>query len=151
MNEILEQINYWLQQAWVYIPAILSVITAFGLPSLIQISKIFSSAKLYLGQVSKLLKKVNESVVMLNRLISYMHEQIDEEITYLENLKKCTYNKKQIAVIDDRLNKLEEQKAATLKLFINEIKKEEISKETIIKENKEAKKVKVRVKIKDNK
>lgn len=151
MNEFLDQVNYYLQQAWVYLPMILSFITAFGLPTLVQLAKIFSSAKLYLGQVSKILKKVNESVILLKKMAKFMQESIDKEIAYLENLQKCTYNKKQQKLIEQRLLVLKDKKINALSFVIDEIKKEEVSKETIKRENKEAKKIKVRVKIKDEK
>mgnify|MGYP003338409747 CR=1 FL=1 len=59
MEQFIEKLNWLCQQAWIYIPAILSFISAIGLPSLVQIAKIFSSAKLYLTQVTKLKDKIN--------------------------------------------------------------------------------------------
>lgn len=113
MNNFLETLSSWLQQAWVYIPAILSFITAIGLPSLIQISKIFLSAKLYLEQVKTLKDKINVLISttnafnkVCNDLIQIQLQELADQIEFLELQKALTYNKKLQKAIQERIEKI---------------------------------------------
>ena len=72
MSEWLLKFSEWCQQAWVYIPAVLSFITAIGLPSLVQIAKIFKSAKLYLTQTKSIMGKFKEVVKVVKQLIEFI-------------------------------------------------------------------------------
>ena len=116
--EWLDRFGEWCQQAWVYIPAILSFITAIGLPSLVQIAKIFKSAKLYLTQTKTLMGKFNEVVKIVKELIAFiknlkgdMEQFLEDEIAYDKERLEHTYNVKQKAAIENHISYLEEKLA----------------------------------------
>lgn len=102
--------NNLLEQAYIYIPMVCTFITAVGLPSLVQVAKIFASANLYLTQVKYLKNKVNECVEMNNKMIEYIDNFVDDEISYNTELLKCTYNKQQKQLIIKRITSLEQRK-----------------------------------------
>lgn len=113
MSEWLNQLGEWFKQAWVYIPMILSFITAIGLPSLVQIAKIFSSARLYLTQVKTLKEKLNvaiETTNQTNKVCGFLMERLEEDVAnrieFLELQLVCTYNKKMQEVIRNEIEKL---------------------------------------------
>ena len=151
MSEWLNKLSEFLQQAWVYIPAILSFITAIGLPSLVQIAKIFASAKLYITQTKTLMGKFNEVVKVVQQLIKLieaikgdMVDFLKDEIAYDQEKLKCTYNAKEkkaieghIAYLQAKLDKVEhlDEQLPT----INEISEEELNQD-------KKKKVKLKVK-----
>lgn len=116
MSEWLQQFSEWCQQAWVYIPAVLSFITAIGLPSLVQIAKIFKSAKLYLTQTKTLIGKFNEVVKVVNQLkdsIKSLKGDIEQflkdEIDYDEKRLQFTYNAKQKEAIRGHIDYLKKK------------------------------------------
>lgn len=149
MNDWLQQFSNWLQQAWVYIPAVLSFITAIGLPSLIQIAKIFSASKIYLSQTKTLIGKFNQTVKIVNQLKDYIdslkgdwEKFLEDEISYEEKRLDAVYNIKQKKVIEDHILYLNKKLEATRK-------KEALpeAKEITLEElNSDKKKIKVKVK-----
>ena len=147
--EWLNQLGEWLKQAWVYIPAVLSFISAIGVPSLVQIAKIFSSAKLYLEQVKTLKGKINVLVDTVNafngacnQLINVEIQNLSEELNFLELQKALTYNKKMQELIEERIKqikaKIEELSNTTVADLVKQIEDQELAK-------KPTKKVKVKV------
>ena len=138
MNDFLNKLGEWLKQAWVYIPAILAFISAIGLPSLVQIAKIFASAKLYLTKVSVLLKKTNETVDEVNRLLDFMIAEIDDDIHYEQRRLSASFNIKEKEIIAERIDLLCKRKERLSNRKIEKLQEEDVSK----------KKVKVKVKIK---
>ena len=86
--EWLNEFGEWLKQAWVYLPAILSFISAIGFPSMVQIAKIFSSAKLYLSQAKTLKDKINVLVKTTNAFNSVCNELINNQVL---NKEKTTF------------------------------------------------------------
>lgn len=105
-----EFFNNLLEQAYVYIPMVCTFITAVGLPSIVQISKIVASANLYLTQVKVLKNKVNECVDTNNKMIDYIDHLTNDEIEYNKQLYKVTANQKQKALILARIGQLEQRK-----------------------------------------
>lgn len=139
MEEFLNKLGEFLKQAWVYIPAILSFISAIGFPSLVSIAKVLASAKVYLAQTAKILTKVNEAVDVANRMVEVIESNLNDEITFCEQLGDSTYSKKVKAVLDERVKTLKKKKEELLLKKVEAIPEEELA----------PKKVKVKVKIKD--
>lgn len=139
MQEFMNQVGEFLKQAWVYIPAIISFISAIGFPSLVSIAKIVASAKVYLAQTSKILAKVNEAVDVANRMVEVIESNLNDEITFCEQLHDSTYSKKEKAVLEERVKTLKKKKEELLLRKVEAIPEEELA----------PKKVKVKVKIKD--
>ena len=156
-QEIIDTINYWLQQAWVFLPAVLSFISAFGFPTLLQIAKIVSSTKLFMVQNQKVYTKVNENAELVNVLLKENKDTINEDIQFFTQLKEAIVNQKVKDVIDTRIQTLN-ARAERLN-NVNEItliKAEEVSQEQLkldVKEQKAqrkaakqaAKKVKIKI------
>ena len=138
MEEFLNKLGEFLKQAWVYIPAILSFISAIGIPSLVSIAKIVASAKVYLAQTAKILAKVNEALDVANKMVEFIESNLDDEIRFCEELGKATYSKREKAVLSERVEMLKRKKEELLLKKVDAI-PEEIA----------PKKVKVKVKIKD--
>lgn len=138
MDEFLNQLSYWLSQAYVYIPAILTAISSIGFPAIVQIAKIFASAKLYLQQVSVLLKKLNECVVQVQGICELVTVWTENDIAFHEELAKTTINKKQRLVIENHVNSLKQRKVLVSNMKIKALEKSEL----------EPKKVKIKVKVK---
>lgn len=138
MDEFLNQLSYWLSQAYVYIPAILTAISSIGFPAIVQIAKIFASAKLYLQQVSVLLKKLNECVVQVQGICELVTAWTENDIAFHEELAKTTINKKQRLVIENHVNSLKQRKVLVSNMKIKALEKSEL----------EPKKVKIKVKVK---
>ena len=138
MDEFLNQLSYWLSQAYVYIPAILTAISSIGFPAIVQIAKIFASAKLYLQQVSVLLKKLNECVVQVQGICELVTAWTENDIAFHEELAKTTINKKQRLVIENHVNSLKQRKVLVSNMKIKALEKSEL----------EPKKVKINVKVK---
>ena len=138
MDEFLNQLSYWLSQAYVYIPAILTAISSIGFPAIVQIAKIFASAKLYLQQVSVLLKKLNECVVQVQGICELVTAWTENDIAFHEELAKTTINKKQRIVIENHVNSLKQRKVLVSNMKIKALEKSEL----------EPKKVKIKVKVK---
>jgi hypothetical protein len=138
MDEFLNQLSYWLSQAYVYIPAILTAISSIGFPAIVQIAKIFASAKLYLQQVSVLLKKLNECVVQVQGICELVTAWTENDIAFHEELAKTTINKKQRLVIENHVNSLKQRKGLVSNMKIKALEKSEL----------EPKKVKIKVKVK---
>lgn len=138
MNDFFDNLGYWLRQAYIYIPAILAFISSIGFPSLVQIAKIVSSAKLYITQIQVVFKKMNETLEEVNKLSDFVLRTIEEDATFFEALAETTYNKKQRQALLERAQALRERK----KLAFKQI---ESIKETAIEKKK---KIKVKVKIK---
>jgi len=137
MDEFLNWLNWLINQAYIYIPAVLAFITAIGIPSIVQLAKIFKSAKLYLTQTSVLLKKLNESLYIITKLVDFTTSQIDSEIAFYETLIKTTYNKKQKMIFVSRIEFLKLQKETANRLTIQSIDIDSITPK---------KKIKVRIK-----
>ena len=152
MSEWLLKFSEWCQQAWVYIPAVLSFITAIGLPSLVQIAKIFKSAKLYLTQTKSLMGKFNEVVKVVKQLIEFIktlrgdiEQFLKDEIDYDEKRLQYTYNAKEKEAIRGHIKYLKEKLDSVQKLGeLPEVK--EFTQEEL---NLDKKKIKVKVKEKD--
>lgn len=149
MNEWLVKFTEWCQQAWVYIPAILSFITAIGLPSLVQIAKIFKSAKLYLTQTKTLIGKFNEVVKVVNQLkdviktLRHDIEQfLEDEIAYDEKKLLAVYNAKEKEMIRGHIEYLKQKLDNVKKL--NEL--PDVKEFTQDELNLDKKKIKVKVK-----
>lgn len=138
MDEFLNQLSYWLSQAYIYIPAILTAISSIGFPAIVQIAKIFASAKLYLQQVSVLLKKLNECVVQVQDICELVTAWTENDIAFHEELAKTTINKKQRLVIENHVNSLKQRKVLVSNMKIKALEKSEL----------EPKKVKIKVKVK---
>lgn len=138
MDEFLNQLSYWLSQAYVYIPAILTAISSIGFPAIVQIAKIFASAKLYLQQVSVLLKKLNECVVQVQGICELVTAWTENDIAFHEEIAKTTINKKQRLVIENHVNSLKQRKVLVSNMKIKALEKSEL----------EPKKVKIKVKVK---
>lgn len=138
MDEFLNQLSYWLSQAYIYIPAILTAISSIGFPAIVQIAKIFASAKLYLQQVSVLLKKLNECVVQVQGICELVTAWTENDIAFHEELAKTTINKKQRLVIENHVNSLKQRKVLVSNMKIKALEKSEL----------EPKKVKIKVKVK---
>lgn len=136
--DIFETISYWLSQAYIYIPSILAAISAIGFPAIVQIAKIFASAKLYLQQVSVLLKKLNECVVQVQGIVELVNNWTENDIAFHEELAKTTINKKQRLVIENHVNQLKQRKGLIENMKIKALEKSEL----------EPKKVKIKVKVK---
>ena len=137
MNDWLSRFSEWLQQAWVYIPAILSFITAIGLPSLVQIAKIFASAKLYLTQTKTLLGKLNEVIKLYNNLVTMYEDTkelyvavMEDEICFDSEIMSKTINvklKDAYAKRIDTLNKRTDLLRSQQKISkLDEIKEEDL-------------------------
>lgn len=142
MEEFLEKLGYWLQQAWVYIPAVLAFISAVGIPALVQIAKILAAARSYLSQNAKLKGKANETLEEVNKMAEALSSSLREEAEFLESLAATAYNKKQKAAIMERARKLRQRADGGFSKI------ERIAEEADPK-NKRKVKVKVRVKGKD--
>ena len=138
MEEFFENLGYWLEQAYVYIPAILAFISSIGFPSLVQIAKIFASAKIYLSKISVILKKTNETVECVNALADFCLDMIDKDAEFFDQMAECTFNKKEKELYQKRAAALRERKA-------NAFKKIESLKEDV---EASKKKIKVKVRIK---
>lgn len=138
MDEFLNQLSYWLSQAYIYIPAILTAISSIGFPAIVQIAKIFASAKLYLQQVSVLLKKLNECVAQVQGICELVTAWTENDIAFHEELAKTTINKKQRLVIENHVNSLKQRKVLVSNMKIKALEKSEL----------EPKKVKIKVKVK---
>lgn len=136
--EFLDKLSEILSQAYVYIPAILSFISAIGFPSMVQIAKIFSSAKLYVTQIAKVFKKMNETVDVVNNLTDFIISTLDEDAQFFEAFAETTYNKNQRQACLDRAAAIRARKQLVFKK-IEELKEEQSAKK---------KKVKVKVRIK---
>lgn len=139
MNDFLDTLNYYLQQAWVYLPMVLSFITAFGLPSLVQIAKIFASAKLYLTQVKTLLKKVNECVDTIDKMVDFIDAFVDKELEHNEQMIETTINRKQKQMLENHKIELLDMKKQSATFKVQKVGKADLP-------TKAEKKVKVRVK-----
>lgn len=138
MEEELDFINNLLQQAYFYIPAILSFISAIGFPSLVQIAKIVASVRLYTTKIAVVFSKVNETVAAVNKLADFTISYMDEDAKFFEDLAETEYNKKRKQAYLDRAETLRRRKAEAVKHI--ELLKEEVEKAK--------KKVRVRVKVK---
>lgn len=138
MEEFLNNLGEWMKQAYVYIPAILSFISAIGFPSLVQISRIFASAKLYVTQAQVIMKKVNETVDAVNELGDFILVTMDEDAAFFEELASTTYNKKQQQAYIARASAIRSRRQAAA-FKIEEIKESAIKKK---------KKIKVKVRVK---
>ena len=138
MNEFLDNLGNWLKQAYVYIPAILAFISSIGFPSLVQIAKIVSAAKLYVTQISVVFKKMNETLEEVNKLSDFILATIEEDAQFFEAMAETTYNKKQKQAYLERAAILRSRKDNAFKRI--ELLKEE-TKQT-------KKKIKVKVRIK---
>lgn len=137
MDNFFESLNHFLQQAYVYIPAVLAFISAFGIPSLVQIAKIVAAAKIYLTQASKFIGKTNETLAQVNRIADFVLQTLDDDAAFFEELAATTYNKKQ------------KEAYLTRAASIRAKKKNAFAKIEAIKEDPQPKKkVKVKVKIK---
>lgn len=133
MNEFLDKLSYWLQQAYVYLPIILSFISAIGLPSLVQIAKIFASAKLYLTRTKVLMNKVNECVDTINKMSNMINSFIDNELVFTEQLESSSYNKKQKALCIEHKQHLIELKTKSMNFKVEVIPQEELQKKKKVK------------------
>lgn len=114
--EWLQKFGDLCQQAWFYLPAVLSFITAVGLPSLVQIAKIFKSAKLYLTQTKTLIGKFNEVIKVVKQLKEFINtlkgdiEQfLVDEIKYDEKRLTYVYNAKEKKVIEEHVAYLKQK------------------------------------------
>ena len=136
--DFFDSVAYWLSQAYVYIPSILAMISAIGFPSIVQIAKIFSSAKLYLTQVKILLQKVNECVTQITNICDLVIAWTDNDIAFQEQLAKTTINKKQKVVIENQINALKERRKLIGGWTVKKLEKSEL----------ETKKSKVKIKVK---
>lgn len=151
MEQFLNNLSAWFQQAWVYIPAILSFISAIGLPSLVQIAKIFTSAKLYLQNTKTIKDKVNVVINTVNQfnkacdyLVQVQVQNLAEELHFLELQKALTYNKKMQELIEQRIEQIKQRIEDLKKITIGDIIKQ--IEDTELASNKKAtKKVKVKV------
>lgn len=124
MNDFLIQLSNFFQQAYVWVTSMCAVIVAIGVPSIVQVAKIFASAKLYLTQTKTLLGKLNaciKTINELNTLVGTLMDRLESseqnELTYLKKLELVTFNKKEqqviqerIAIIENDLTKLHEAK-----------------------------------------
>ena len=141
MNEFLDNLNHWISQAYVYIPAILAFISSIGFPSLVQIAKIVSSAKLYVTQISVVFKKMNETLDEVNKLSDFILTTLEEDAAFFEAMAETTYNKKQKQAFIDRAAALRRRKDYAFKR-IEALKEDAVA-------NKKKVKVKVRIKPED--
>lgn len=138
MEEFLNNLGEWMKQAYVYIPAILSFISAIGFPSLVQISKIVASVKLYVTQIQVILKKLNETVEAFNDLADFVLVTLDEDAAFFEELADTTYNKKQQQAYLARASAIRSRRQAAI-FKIDGIRESQIKKK---------KKIKVKVRVK---
>ncbi|MCK9576965.1 MAG: hypothetical protein M0R51_13770 [Clostridia bacterium] len=90
----MEWFEWALQQAYIYIPTILGVISSIGIPALVSLAKILSNVKLYLAQAQVLLKKVNEVVDVAQSMSSQIEQLVDLIIAQNELIANATLNKK---------------------------------------------------------
>lgn len=116
MNDWLANMSVWFQQAWVWVTSMCAIIVGIGLPSLVQVGKIFASAKLYLTQTKTLLGKLNAVVQTcnsLNALVGTLMKKIEDdktgELEFLKNLKLVSFNKKEQEVINARIESIENE------------------------------------------
>lgn len=90
----MEWLEWALQQAYIYIPTILGVISSIGIPALVSLGKILSNVKLYLAQAQVLLNKVNEVVDIAQSMSNQMEQLVDLMIAQNELIASATLNKK---------------------------------------------------------
>lgn len=114
MNDVIEQANYWISQAFIYIPAILTFITAVGLPCIVAVCKVvantqiwLSQAKTFLGKINALVKCVNALNKQVTNLTNALIQSKLSEIEFLKSQILVTYNKKQQECFKQRIAILE--------------------------------------------
>jgi len=142
MEEILQNINYWLTQAYVIYPALLSFITGIIIPTIIKFNQSQARTKTQIENYNSQIEKANAIIESSNKLNETIISILETQIQYNKELQFVMVNKKQKNVIGNYTN--------TFSNMLNEVK---LNYETFGKIQKEAptiqqvvKKIKIKVK-----
>lgn len=106
MSEFLEAVKELLEKSYVFIPSIMAVISAIGIPSLVSIGKIVSNAKVYLQSAKTLKEAVGAITDTFQLIIDDLKGNYEAELKELELEKQLAFNPKQKELIQAKIERI---------------------------------------------
>lgn len=112
MSDFLTELNYWLSQAYINIPIIITFITSFLLPTILRIHSTIKSQKAVIESSTNAIERVGATIDAINELSDIVVKLIESDISFNKELQEKLTIKKQKVVVGERVNQLEIMKTA---------------------------------------
>lgn len=136
-------LNELFTNANIYIPTIISFLSALGIPAIVATCRTAAKASVYLYNVKKLQKKTNENIDYTNAIKERYINSLNNEKEYLNQELAIIHNEKRKQLINARLDYINNDIANLSKIEVGHI---ELSTAKEIKEEKKLNKVRIKVK-----